>query len=361
MRAAIIQAAPWDPWRNPAALEALMTALTAATAEHHHVTLYAPDRTHERWRNPGENFDRITIPAEDLAAYIGSLDVDVVSVHNIPGAVTSVQGPLSIGIHGQLKPATGWPGRLAGHESPLDLDWQTTLRTLERADRLMAPSAHTAGHLNFLNRPVDVVHPMVNTAYRTTPRADNGTTVAWIGRLGRSKGLGFLAEHADNWSFPWAWSGHDYYGDLDPATLHGLPPRLPTYVGVEQMRHFYATTSVVLCPYLNEGFGMVAAEAAAAGCRVVGFDDAGLREIGGVNNVTLVPPNDAAAFDTAVTTALAAGPVSEEERETAFTRFAPYVTAARYVTHLELTVQQRQRENAAQQPQPLSPLLQPER
>lgn len=340
MRITIVQPAPWDPVRNPAALEPLMTALARAAANHHDVELYAPADTHDRWRNPGEHFDRVTAASTDLAHHLGRHDTDIVSVHNIPGAVTQVTRPLSIGIHGQLKPATGWPGRLDGYDSPLDLDWQTTLDVLARADRLMTPSAHTATHLAFLQRPVDVVHPMVNTTYRNTPRDDDGRSVAWIGRLVKSKGLEFLAANADRWSFTWSWSGHGYYGDLDPDTLQGLPARLPTYVGVEQIRQFYATTSVVLCPYLNEGFGMVAAEAAAAGCRVVGFNDAGLAEIGGVNNVTLVTPGDVDAFDNAVKDALAAGPVSEEDRQAAYERFSPAAMAERYVTHLERTVHQ---------------------
>jgi hypothetical protein len=313
-----------------------MTTLACGAANVHDVVLVAPGAGHERWRNPGEPFDRVVVPADTLARYVADQDSDVVSVHNLPGAAVHVEAPVAMAVHGRLNPDSGWPGRLPSAPSALDLDWDHTVSILSSSTRLMAPSQFVAADLASLARPVDVVYPMVDPSLAAMPRTGNGPAVVWVGRLVRRKGLQFLVEHREQWSFDWHWSGHNFYGDVADSDVAAAPNRLETCVGPDQMQRLYSASQVVLCPYRGEGFGMVAAEAAAAGCRVVGFDSGGLREIAGVDQVQLVPPDDVAAFDAAVAAALDAGPVSEHDRRLAAERFAPENAVAQYLKHLEL-------------------------
>jgi len=90
----------------------------------------------------------------------------------------------------------------------------------------------------------------------------------------------------------------------------------------------------VLCPYLDEGFGMVVAEAAASGCRVVAFGQGGVLESGRAEHVTLVPPGDVVAFNAAVCAALETGAVSQEERAQAAGLYSPENSVLAYRDHL---------------------------
>ncbi|MBU6162550.1 MAG: glycosyltransferase, partial [Myxococcales bacterium] len=171
-------------------------------------------------------------------------------------------------------------------------------------------------------------------AYLAVERDDASNRVAWIGRPIRSKGLPFLVEHATRWQFAWSWSASGFYGDLDQGLLERIPNRLAPCRSRAEMTAFYASTKVVLCPYRNEGFGMVATEAAAAGCRVVGFADGGLLETAVVPHIHLVEPGDVESFNLAVLAALDAGPVSVEDREKVWEAFSPASSGSAYLAHL---------------------------
>lgn len=340
MRVGIVQSAPWHPERDPGSLETLLTSFAVSAAEEHEVVLYSPlyDRSLavEDWSLQSEQFTRLAVPAARLADVLAAADHDLYSVHNLPGATIHVSGPVAFFLHGRLKPETGWPGRIAGYTSPLDLSWEATLHELGRAARLAAPSRYAADPLARFDAAVDVVHPIVHPAYLAIERDDASRRVAWIGRPIRSKGLPFLIEHASRWKFTWSWSASGFYGDLDRALLDTVPNRLAACRSRREMAAFYASTKVVLCPYRNEGFGMVATEAAAAGCRVVGFADGGLRETAVVPHIQLVEPDDVESFNLAVLDALDAGPVSFEDRRRVWETFSPATSGAAYLEHVRL-------------------------
>lgn len=342
VRVGIVQSAPWHPVKDPGSLETLLTSFAASAAEEHEVVLYSPlyDPVYEQspvvedWSLESESFTRISVPAARLADVVASGGHDLVSVHNLPGAAVHVSAPVALFLHGRLKPETGWPGKIAGYASPLDLSWASTLHELGRATRLAAPSRFAAAPLAVFGSDVDVIHPIVHPAYLAVERDDTSQRVAWIGRPVRSKGLPFLVEHATRWQFAWSWSASGFYGDLDQGMLDAVPNRLAPCRSRAEMTAFYASTKVVLCPYRNEGFGMVATEAAAAGCRVVGFADGGLLETAVVPHIHLVEPGDVESFNLAVLAALDAGPVSVEDREKVWEAFSPASSGSAYLAHL---------------------------
>ena len=342
MRIGIVQSAPWHPEKDPGSLETLLTSFASSAAQEHEVVLYSPlyDPMYEQssvvedWSLRSEQFTRLSVPAARLADVVASGGHDLVSVHNLPGAAVRVAGPVALFLHGRPKPETGWPGRIPGYASPLDLSWDSTLRELARAARLATPSRYAAASLAAFSADVDVVYPIVHPAYLAVERDDASHRVAWIGRPVRSKGLPFLVEHGPRWRFEWSWSASGFYGDLDRGMLDAIPNRLAPCRSRAEMAAFYASTKVVLCPYRNEGFGMVATEAAAAGCRVVGFADGGLLETAVVPHIHLVEPDDAESFNLAVLAALDAGPVSAEDRNKVWEAFSPASSGAAYLAHL---------------------------
>lgn len=285
----------------------------------------------EDWSLESESFTRLAVPADRLPGVLAAARHDLVSVHNLPGAVRGLESPVALFLHGRLKPETGWPGRIPKFPSPLDLDWEETLAVINRAVRLAAPSNFAA---ESFGRPADVVYPMVHRDYLRVEHDQKSRRVAWVGRPILSKGLVFLAENARRWQFEWSWSASGFYGDLAQGLLDSIPNRLAPCRSRAEMAAFYASTKVVLCPYRNEGFGMVAVEAAAAGCRVVGFADGGLRETAVVPHIRLVDPDDIESFNEETLSALAAGPVSIEDRESVWETFSPSSSGAAYLEHL---------------------------
>lgn len=343
MRIGIVQSAPWHPERDPGSLETLMTALSAAAALEHEVVLYAPlygpHAQTEDWSLESERFTRLAVPAGALAARLASADHDVVSVHNLPGAAAYLKSPMALFLHGCVKPETGWPGKIPGHPSPLDLTWDETLNAINQATRLAAPSNFAATSIASVHKTatpddVDIVHPIVRQEYVANVHDHTTRRVAWIGRPVRSKGLPYMVENAARWQFEWSWSASGFFGDLEQSFLNDIPNPLPACNARSEMLAFYASTKVVLCPYRNEGFGMVATEAAAAGCRVVGFADGGLLETAVVPHIRLVPPGDVDSFNRAVLESLDAGPVCASDREAVYSAFSPAVAGAAYLEHL---------------------------
>lgn len=338
VRIGIVQSAPWHPTRERGSLETLMTSLSNSAAEKHEVVLYAPlydDSLHvSDWSLPDERFSRIVAPAHQLPSVIKEGRHDLLSVHNLPGAVKTIDVPVALFLHGRLRPDTGWPGLIAGHPSPLDLTWEETMSVIKRAARLAAPSRFAASFLSEHPQDVNVIYPPIHPDYLGVKREDKTERVAWIGRATHNKGLPFLIENSSKWSFQWFWSASGFYGEVSEDTLARFPGRLEPCRSREEMLSFFACTKVVLCPYINEGFGMVATEAAAAGCRVVGFADGGLRETAVVPHINLVPKGDVVAFNDAVMEALDSGVVSDADRLKVFETFSPGTSGALYLEHL---------------------------
>ena len=336
----IVQPAPWHPTRERGSLETLMTSLSRSVAQKHEVVLYAPlydDSSNvSDWSLRDEGFSRVVAPAWKLPSVIKEGGHDLISVHNIPGAVAGIDVPVALFLHGRLRPDTGWPGLIAGRPSPLDLEWEETMSVIKRAERLAAPSMFAASFLSEHSREVDVVYPIVHPDYLKVAHDEQTNRVAWIGRATHDKGLPFLVENSSKWSFQWSWSTSGFYGDINEKTLESLPGKLEPCQSRAEMLSFFACTKVVLCPYVNEGLGMVATEAAAAGCRVVGFADGGLRETAVAPHINLVPRGDVRAFNDAVIEALEAGVVSAADRLKVFETFSPSVSGALYLEHLRL-------------------------
>jgi glycosyltransferase involved in cell wall biosynthesis len=155
-----------------------------------------------------------------------------------------------------------------------------------------------------------------------------------VGRTTKNKGLSWLIENKEHWSFTWQWSGDEYFGDNSVSEIAKSFPSVPAGRGVVEMADLFSKTSVVLCPYLDEGFGMVVAEAAASGCRVVAFGQGGVLESGRAEHVTLVPPGDVVAFNDAVCAALETGTVTQEERTQAANLYSPENSVLAYRDHL---------------------------
>lgn len=337
-RIALVQTADWDPLRQPGGFEPFVTALAHGLADDSEVLVIGPGSEKSRYQNSGELFGRQSVEPQNLRRLLAEMSEQgwFIAAHNLVGALVDVTGPTSLMLHGVPNIDKGLPGRLINFPSPLDLTWTQTLTEVPRHGRVATCSAYVAERCSqvFATSDFDVVHPPVHSNFVTVARSSERHDVLWVGRTVEPKGLGWLVANADHWSFPWKWSGDDYFGDAEVAGLAQSFPYVPARRGVSEMAGLFAETRVVLCPYLNEGFGMVIAEAAAAGCRVVAFSQGGVLESGRAENVTLVPPGDVTAFNAAVCAALVDGPVTLEARQRAAGLYTPERTVHAYKEHL---------------------------
>lgn len=291
-----------------------------------------------RVRASGELFSRQTLDPHSLrrTLYLMSEQGWFIAVHNLVGALVKVEGPTSLMLHSLPNIATGLPGRLLNFESPMDLDWSETLTEVQRHGSIAVCSAYVAAQSSmvFTTSEFDVVHPPVHPLFASVLRQKSQHDVLWVGRITKNKRLSWLIENKEHWSFSWKWSGDEYFGDDSAAEIAKSFPSVPARRGVVAMADLFSKTRVVLCPYLDEGFGMVVAEAAASGCRVVAFGQGGVLESGRAEHVTLVPPGDVAAFNDAVCVSLEAGPVSQDGRSYAASLYSPENSVPAYRSHL---------------------------
>jgi len=337
-RLVLVQTADWDPLSRPGGFEPFVTALAHGLAASSDVLVVGPGKDRPVYRNSGELFSRQTLDPHSLRRALALMSEQgwFIAVHNLVGALVEVTGPTSLMLHGPPNMANGLPGRLRGFESPLDLDWSETLTEVQRHGSVAVCSAYVAeqSSLVFTTSEFDVVHPPVHTLFGSVLRQKAQHDVLWVGRTVKRKGLDWLIENKEHWSFPWQWSGDEYFGDNSVAEMAKSLPSVPAGRGVAEMADLFSKTSVVLCPYLDEGFGMVVAEAAASGCRVVAFGQGGVLESGRAEHVTLVPPGDVVAFNAAVCAALETGAVSQEERAQAAGLYSPENSVLAYRDHL---------------------------
>ncbi len=205
------------------------------------------------------------------------------------------------------------------------IDWWAAL-TPTRC--ILANSTYTARlqrRLNLRRYPIEIVHPPAGSPGTTRPRqevrkslgvADDQILALLPGRLQRSKGqavavraVAQASDDAPNLTLVLA--GDTAFG-LDAGfkqELETLARRLGqsnrvALVGFqEEMGDLYAAADVVLQPSLNpEGFGLVTAEALAAGRPVIASDTGGTAElIRDGENGLLVRPGDIAALAEALT------------------------------------------------------------
>ena len=337
-RLVLVQTADWDPLSRPGGFEPFVTALAHGLASSSDVLVVGPGIDRPVYRNSGELFSRQTLDPHSLRRTLASLSEQgwFIAVHNLVGALVEVTGPMSLMLHAPPNMATGLPGRLLNFESPIDLDWSETLTAVKRHGSIAVCSATYAEQSAkvFTTSKFDVVHPPVHPLFGSVLRQDQKHDVLWVGRTVKRKGLDWLLENKEHWTFSWRWSGDEYFGDDSVSEMAKSSPSVPAGRGVIEMASLFSKTRVVLCTYLDEGFGMVVAEAAASGCRVVAFGQGGVLESGRAAHVTLVPPGDVVAFNDAVCVALEAGPVSQEERAQAASLYSPENAVLAYREHL---------------------------
>jgi D-inositol-3-phosphate glycosyltransferase len=99
---------------------------------------------------------------------------------------------------------------------------------------------------------------------------------------------------------------------------------IPAKHTAEDMAELFAGYDVVLMPSSNtrwvETFGMVSVEAQHAGCRVVASNAGGLPETD-CGGLVLVEPNDPPALQEGILRALKLGPLTQDQRSEAITKF----------------------------------------
>jgi glycosyltransferase involved in cell wall biosynthesis len=312
-------------------------------AEGHQVTLVALDDHDAVWHNSGEQFVRQTVSPDKAPYTLAALaaESDAVSVHNRVDLMALLlgYGPVGLFLHGPPSGTNGWPGKLPGVPGPFGLEWDATVNVVRAADRLAGPSLWAIEHTVSAfaaTSPTDLVYPFVHPDFgRVQRRPGRAGPPLWVGRPVGRKGLGWLVEHRDFWSFPWLWAGDLRFADPDQAgVLAQVQPPVGRAASRPEMAALLAETSVVLAPYTKEAFGMVVPEAVAAGARVVGFCDGGLRESGSLTGVTLVGVGDREEFDAAVTEAIERGPLGERERLEAVAKFSLASSQQAYCAHV---------------------------
>jgi glycosyltransferase involved in cell wall biosynthesis len=102
------------------------------------------------------------------------------------------------------------------------------------------------------------------------------------------------------------------------------------------MAELYSQHDVVVMPSIwTEPFGMISVEAQHAGCRVVASDIGGLPETD-CGSLVLTAPNDYKALAQSISAALRLGPLSQQEREAATTKFTVEDSVSALLRAIEL-------------------------
>ena len=211
-------------------------------------------------------------------------DVDVVHAHGGPGGVILLRRldrPLVYTAHHTYRQAHPlWDFRRA--VAPLEA------RAYRRADRVLAVSESTAAAVRACGvaaSRVEVLSPGVSIPDADESRRERGRML-FAGRWEREKGvldaLAVMAAVADRRR-----GAHGVVigsGSLD-GVVHRVAARQPEgrisvlgRVDDAALREEYARAEIVVMPSQYEGLGLVALEALAHGCVVVGYDVDGLRD-----------------------------------------------------------------------------------
>jgi glycosyltransferase involved in cell wall biosynthesis len=212
---------------------------------------------------------------------------DLVHAHWLPaGAVAAATGrPFVVTLHGtdvELARRAPGPSRAVLRRARLTIAVSTALA--EEARRLGAREVRVIPNgVELPDEPGDPAEP---------------PEVLFAGRLSPEKGILDLLAAADGMRLVVAGDG----------PLRARVPGALGFVPRAELERLYARAAVVACPSHREGFGVVAAEAAAWGRPVVAGDVGGLRDVV-VDEATglLVPPGDVAALRQALERLLADG------------------------------------------------------
>ncbi len=190
---------------------------------------------------------------------------------------------------------------------------------------------------------VPVVAPMPIAAHLFEPGSDRARDrLLFVGKLNRQKGFSFLLQAL-------ARMRHrpivevvvgvgSERGDAEgEARSLGVADRLRWHPTLEQkeLAALYQSCTALVMPALNEGLGMVAAEAMLCGMPVVAFASGGLTDIVLPGRTGfLTPAEDVAALGSAVDQLLdlpdQGAALGREGRQVALDRFSPEAAARRY-------------------------------
>ncbi len=200
------------------------------------------------------------------------------------------------------------------HGSDAFIVQNAPLRTLARmvlrkADERLAVSSELADWGSELcNKPVEVLSMplIVDRSLKPTPVPEDGFVLA-VGRLVDEKGfdvlieaLGSLPQHRRP-EVVIVGVGPNRQALLEQATKAEVSLHLPGAVAPSELAIWYRRARIVAVPSRREGFGLVAAEAAAAGRAVVGTSVGAIPQIiESESSGLIVQPDDVEAFATAL-------------------------------------------------------------
>ncbi|MFZ1258401.1 MAG: glycosyltransferase family 4 protein [Candidatus Saccharimonas sp.] len=189
-------------------------------------------------------------------------------------------------------------------------------------------------YLNVASSRIKVVLPFADPVYANTVRAKSAKNVRilYAGRLHPEKGIYTLLEmmhsrrlQAKPFTVSIILAGlHVPIGRVIARMLQGYPyaKLLPAYKSVTSMAQRCGQTDILVMPSVTEeSFGMLLIEAQHAGCRVVASNLGGLPETN-CGLLTLVEPRDPLALLQGIEQAVALGPVTKKQRDTASERFS---------------------------------------
>jgi glycosyltransferase involved in cell wall biosynthesis len=246
---------------GPPVLAGLFGAMAAALRRL--VRSGRPDVVHVHWWMPGMLIARLARPGAPVVCTVHGTDVAL--LESRPG----------------LEPLGRW--------------------ALAAADRVEAVSTDLAERLAAVTgRTADAINPMPMTAVpEVGDVADDGVLgVLGVGRLVPEKGFADLLEAAARLDRPVEVTivGEGPQRDRLAALAAELGVRavFPGRVDVDGLRAAYAAADLGAQPSHREGFGLVAAEALAAGVPVVATDSGGARDV--LPRSDLVPVGDVAAL-----------------------------------------------------------------
>lgn len=188
-------------------------------------------------------------------------------------------------------------------------------------------------YLDIPSSRIKIVLPFADPVFGNTLRAKPAkkTRITFAGRLHIHKGiytmLEMMHEHAmrnNGYSTSIVMAGlHEPIGRTIAHMLRDYPFAhiIPARKTIASMAQLLAQSDILLMPSVfAEPFGMLSVEAQHAGCRVVASNVGGLPETN-CGLLTLVEPRDPIALLRGIEQAVALGPVTKKQRETASSQF----------------------------------------
>jgi D-inositol-3-phosphate glycosyltransferase len=268
-------------------------------------------------------------------------DVPFLAVPTL-AAVAELDGAV-IFVNEAYEVPTRTPAYLILHNPPPIRERHHAFATAGTRDKTLIATSRYAAALwaDYLDVDVDtiqVIYPFAEpefAARERSPRPSGRTRVLYAGRLSPEKGIYTLLEmlHLDvieedlELTFTATSAGSDKpQGAIIQAILAAHPgiSVVAACKTPDAMAALMSNHDVVLMPsnsqYWHETFGIVSVEAQHAGCRVVASDDGGLPETD-CGGMVLVEPDNAEALAGGLRRAIAAGPMSAEDRRRAGAHF----------------------------------------